>query len=216
MCCTQLAGNTGHRKSPFWHHRTTLSGYVFATEASINYRRKLVIWQDLLQMSSRYGELWPTNRWDLMASLGHPGKFQRVLHLGLVTAPTSLSGGEPNFTRCLAVSCAGILYIHFWGLLPPNGILPNSLCPSFAFSHIGSVTAWHSSSGASQSLRRDTRNGITELSQRAPLIFSRAAVTLGIGPHISFSSFWRIWKMFSHGCKDKNWLSSLTAKWISA
>ena len=24
MCCTRLAGNTGRKKSPFWHHRTTL------------------------------------------------------------------------------------------------------------------------------------------------------------------------------------------------
>jgi len=23
MCCTRLAGNTGRKKSPFWHHRTT-------------------------------------------------------------------------------------------------------------------------------------------------------------------------------------------------
>jgi len=25
MSCTRLAGNTGRKKSPFWHHRTTLS-----------------------------------------------------------------------------------------------------------------------------------------------------------------------------------------------
>jgi len=41
--------------------------------------------------------------------------------------------------------------------------------------------------GISQTLRRRTRNGITELSQRAPPIFGRAAITLGIGPHSSFS-----------------------------
>jgi len=38
----------------------------------------------------------------------------------------------------------------FWGLLPSNGILPDAkftLCPSLAFSCIGSVTAQHSSSG---------------------------------------------------------------------
>jgi len=37
------------------------------------------------------------------------------------------------------------------GLLPPDGILPGAkftLCPSFAFSCIVSVTAWHSSSGS--------------------------------------------------------------------
>ena len=37
--------------------------------------------------------------------------------------------------------------------------------------------------GVSQTLRRGTRNGITQLSQRAPPIFGRAAITLGIGPH---------------------------------
>jgi len=39
--------------------------------------------------------------------------------------------------------------------------------------------------GVSQTLRRRTRNGIVELSQRAPPIFGRAAITLGIGPHSS-------------------------------
>jgi len=37
--------------------------------------------------------------------------------------------------------------------------------------------------GVSQTLRHGTRNGITELSQRAPPIFGRAAITSGIGPH---------------------------------
>jgi len=39
--------------------------------------------------------------------------------------------------------------------------------------------------GVSESVRRRTRNGITELSQRAPPIFSWAAITLGIGTHSS-------------------------------
>jgi len=51
-------------------------------------------------------------------------KFQRVSCLGFVTAPTSLNGRQPNFARCLAVSWADTLHIHFRGLLPPNGILP--------------------------------------------------------------------------------------------
>ena len=41
-----------------------------------------------------------------------------------------------------------------------------TLRPSLAFSYIGSVTARHSSSGVSQTLRRGITNGITELSQR--------------------------------------------------
>jgi len=101
-------------------------------------------------MSSQYGKLRPTNGWDRLGSLGYPSKFQRVLRLGFVTAATSLTGGQPNFARCLAVFLAGTLYIHFPGLLPPDGILPRakfSLRPSLAFSYIGSVTAWDSSSG---------------------------------------------------------------------
>jgi len=85
-----------------------------------------------------------------LASLGHPCKFQRVSHLGFTTAATLLNGGEPNFARCLAISWAGTQYIHFRGLLPPNGILPGAKFPSrpsLVFSYIGSVTARHSSSG---------------------------------------------------------------------
>jgi len=32
--------NTGRKKSPFWHHRTSLSGCVFAAEAYIDNRKK--------------------------------------------------------------------------------------------------------------------------------------------------------------------------------
>jgi len=42
------------------------------------------------------------------------------------------------------------VYIHFLGFLPLDGILRRAkftLHPSLAFSDIGSVTAWHSSSG---------------------------------------------------------------------
>ena len=76
------------KKLPSAHHRTTLS----------TIGKKLVKWQYLLHMSLQYGELRPTNGWDLLASLGHPSKFQRVSRLGFVTAPTSLNVGQPNCT----------------------------------------------------------------------------------------------------------------------
>jgi len=44
-----------------------------------------------------YGELRPTSRWDLLASLGHPSKFQRVSCLGRITARHSSSGHQPKF-----------------------------------------------------------------------------------------------------------------------
>jgi len=31
------------QKSPFWHHRTTLSGYIFGTKACIDNWKKLVL-----------------------------------------------------------------------------------------------------------------------------------------------------------------------------
>ena len=71
--------------------------------------KKLVKQQYLQHMSSQYGELWPTNGWDWLASLGHPCKFQRVSRLGFVTVPMSLNGGQPNFARCLAISWAAIV-----------------------------------------------------------------------------------------------------------
>jgi len=40
MCCMRLAGNTGRKKSPSAHHRTILSGYIFATKARIDTRKK--------------------------------------------------------------------------------------------------------------------------------------------------------------------------------
>ena len=85
-------------KSPSAHHRTTLSGYIFATKACIDN------WKNLLN-----------------------GNISSICHHNMV-----------NF--------------------------------------------------GSQSLRRGTKNLIMELSQRAPPIFGRAAITLAIGRHSSIIS----------------------------
>jgi len=85
------------KNSPSGHHRTTLSGYIFTTKACIDNWKKLVKQQYLFHMSSQYGELQPTSGWDLLSSLGHPSKFQRVSHLGSVTARHYSSGRQPNF-----------------------------------------------------------------------------------------------------------------------
>ena len=86
---------------------------------------------------------------------GHPmQQLQRVSRLGSFTAPTSLTGGQPNFARSLAVSWAGLVhYICIFGGCCPLTefrILPGAkftLWPSLAFSYIASVIARHSSSG---------------------------------------------------------------------
>ena len=62
----------------------------------------------------------------------------------------SLNGSQPNFARCLAVSWAGTLYIHFRGCCPVTEFcqVQNWLCVLQVLRcPIGSVTAWQSSSG---------------------------------------------------------------------
>jgi len=49
------------QKSPSGHHRTSLSGYIFATEACVCNWKKLVKQQYLAHMFSQYGELRPTS-----------------------------------------------------------------------------------------------------------------------------------------------------------
>jgi len=100
MCCTRLAGNAGPKKLPKIRHLRTIAQLcraVFATKARIDNRKKLVKQQYLPHVSSQYGELRPTSGWDLLASSGHPSKFQRVSRLGSVTARHSSSGRQPNF-----------------------------------------------------------------------------------------------------------------------
>jgi len=188
MCCTRLAETTIRKKSPKIRHLGTIAQLCRAVSLQLRHvstiGRKLVKQQYLLHMSPQYGELRPTNGWDRFWGLGHPSKFQCVSHLAFVTAASSLTRGEPNFARCLAVSWAATLYIHFRRLLPPDGILSGAkftLRLSLAFSYIGSTPE----AGVSQTLRRDTRNGSMELSQRAPPIFGWAAITFGISPHSS-------------------------------
>ena len=58
------------QKTPSENHRTTLSGYIFATKARIDNHKKLVEQQYLPYMSSQYGELWPLTaeiRWEFGA-----------------------------------------------------------------------------------------------------------------------------------------------------
>jgi len=49
------------KNSPSAHYRTTLSGYIFATEARIYDQKKLVKQQYLSHMCSQYGERQPTS-----------------------------------------------------------------------------------------------------------------------------------------------------------
>jgi len=59
MYCTRLAGNAGPQNSPSEHHRTTLSGYIFATKARIDNRKNLLNSMSPPHMYSQNGELRP-------------------------------------------------------------------------------------------------------------------------------------------------------------
>ena len=180
------------KKSPSAHHRTMLSGCIFATKACVDNRKKLIKQQYVLYMAPQYGELRSTNGWDRFGSLGHPSKFQRVSHLAYVIAAMSLTG--PNQTlHNISPSTGLVHYIYIFGGSCPltdfcqvqNSLYVQVLCSRILAALLHNTSA----AGISQTLRHGTRNGITELSQRAPPIFDRAAITLGIGPRSSFVIF---------------------------
>ena len=71
-----------------------------------------------------------------------------------------------------------------------HGVFPRAEStsrPSLALSYIGSVTVRHSSNGR-QPNWRGARNTFKELSQRAPPVFGRATIRLGISPHSSLTT----------------------------
>ena len=76
-CRTQKS----RQKSPSGHHPTTLSGYIFATKAFIDNRKKVIKQQYLPYMFSQYGELGPLAAEILSLVWGTPGNFNgfRVL-----------------------------------------------------------------------------------------------------------------------------------------
>jgi len=136
-------------------------------------------------MSLQYGELRPTSGWDRLAA----SKSQRVLRASWIRYwPTSLNGGQPNqlnFARCLAISWATTLCIHFRGFcfLREFFQLQNSLCLQILRSPIlAALLHGTRAAGVSQNLRHAIRSGIAELSQRAPPIFGWTAITLGVDP----------------------------------
>jgi len=167
MCCTWLAEITGRnnyaKKSPSGHHRTILSGYIFATNAHINNRKNL--------LNRNISPTCPcphnmTNFGLLAAEIGlgvlgnpPPREFQRVSRLAFASAATSLTGGLPNFVRCFAAP--GL--VHY----------------VYIFAYIASVTAWHSSSGCQPNFVSWHKEWNYRTFAEAPRIFGWVAITLG-------------------------------------
>jgi len=145
--------------------------------------QKIVKRQYLLQTSSQYGELRPTDGWDRFGGLGHPSKFQRVSRLAFVTAATSLIGGQPNCARCLAVSWAGTSCIHFSGALALWRNFATCKIHFASKSCVLQVLLYYQRYCTALQQRGQPNCGIE---QRTPPIFGRAALTLAIGLHSSF------------------------------
>jgi len=96
MRCTRLAANTGRKKSPSQHHRTSLSGHIFATKACIDNRKKNLL-------SSNISSICPGNMvnfgplraeigsevWALQISTGFASWQRYCTH--------SSTGRQPNF-----------------------------------------------------------------------------------------------------------------------
>jgi len=169
------------QKSPSAHHRTTLSGYIFATKAYIDNRKNLLnntISSTLPHNMMNFGSLRAEIDWRVW---GTPKNFNgfRVLAYCTDVAQQRSTKLCMMFGRPLA----GALY--FWGILSPNGILPGAkftLRASLAFSNIGSVSARHSSSGSEPNFAAwYTRNGITKLSLL--VIFNRGRHLYSEGNH---------------------------------
>jgi len=102
MCCTQLAENTGHKKSPkiaIWApSHTTLSGYIFATKARIDNQKKNLL-------NSNTSSTCPHNMmnfsllaaeicWRVWGTHANFNGFRFWQHY----CTASSSGRQPNFT----------------------------------------------------------------------------------------------------------------------
>ena len=99
-CCTRLAENTGRKKSTKIRHLRIIAQLCRALYSQLRHvstTGKIVKQQYLPHISLQYGERRPTSGLDLLASLGHPSKFQRLSRLCSVTARHSGSGREPNY-----------------------------------------------------------------------------------------------------------------------
>jgi len=176
------------QKWPSAHHHTTLSGYIFATKARIDNLKKNLLNsnntstcpQNMVNFGPLTAEIcWVV--WGTSSNFNAFRVFASLLHRRRST--------EVNHTLHDIWLSLGLLLLHFiyifGGCCPLTEFCP--LCLQVLRSPIlAALLRGTRPAGVSQSLRHGTRNGHTELSQRAPPIFGRAAITLGIGPHSSY------------------------------
>jgi len=133
-CCAGLAANTGRKvvkKSPSAHHRTTLSGYIFATKAHIDNRKK-----------------------NLLSSNTSSACSHNMVNLGPLAAEISpvVWDTRANFNGFHVLAVGYCTALQYWALaklcgieqrVPPTfgraattlGIGPHSSSQSFSFSY---------------------------------------------------------------------------------
>jgi len=164
MCCSRLTANTGRRqKSPSWHHRTTSSGYIFATKACIDNRKKNLLSSNTSSTCAynmvNFGPLaaeivclvWGTpanfNGFRVLAALLHDSQVVHQPHFAALNTGRHLcSAGRPS-----GWALAHIL-VCFIMALPMSYGRPLYFCPvvssSFFFlffpCQISAVTDWMS------------------------------------------------------------------------
>jgi len=159
------------KKSPSGHHRTTLSGYIFATKACIdNHKKKLVKQQHLLHMSQNMVNFSPLTAeicWRVRGTQS-PANFNgfRIL-ASLLHWRRSTEVNKTLQDVWPSPGLVGLHYIYiFGGRLPLTEFcqLQNSLCVQVLRAPILTALLYGTRAAAvGQTLWRGTRNGITEL-----------------------------------------------------
>jgi len=185
MYGTRLAGNAGHKKSPSGHRRTTLSGYMFATKARIDNQKKNLL-------SSNISSTRPRNmvNFGLLAAeivslvWGTPANFNgfRVL-ASLLQRRRSTEANQTLHNIWPLPGQPGLVdYIYIFGgccFVTEFCRVQDSLCvlqvlrsPIYSQRYCTAVEQW-------------ARGKLCGVEHRAPPIFGRATIKLGIGAHSS-------------------------------
>ena len=157
--------------------------------------KKLVKQQYLLDVSSEYGKLRCTNRRlrGRLWSLGHRSKFQRLSRMAMLLqwrcspeANQTLHDVwlSPGLVHCIYISGAFSLWLNLARLKIHFACLS---CVLLFWQHYcTALELWASATH----FWHGTRNGIMEVSHKAPPIFGYAAIMFGIGPHSDFIIFY--------------------------
>jgi len=175
-CCTRLAENIGRKNyAKNRHLRTILSGYIFATKACIDNRKK-----SLLNSNTSMVNIGPLTAEICWRVWGTPANFNRFFASWLCYC-SDVAHRRPTKLCTIFGRLLGWYTIYIlWGFLPLTEFyqVQSSLCVEVLRSRVlAALLQGTPAAGVSQTLWR-TRNGITELSQRAPPIFGLSAITL--------------------------------------